>query len=413
MAIILEQPMLFKRAKTGKIQSYRILTKHGKAPGEVVIVKQTGQLEGKKTSHEESITKGKNIGRANETTPTQQAIFQMQSDWQKKKDEGYKDLLELGYSNPGISITAADTPNNFKDVSDFLQKNLPEFNTDASGNMKPMLALPIEKVKEDSIEFPVFVQPKLDGVRCLAIISATEIKLLSRGGKFYKVPHIQNELKKLRILLLTPSDTIILDGEIYNHEMEFEDIVSAVKAIKSNTMKLKYCVYDLAETGVIDFANRFEGLNVLFAEDLNKDIITLVPTKTVHSMEEINRFHEKCVSSGYEGAMVRLSSGLYEFGARSRSLLKVKKFDETEYKLLKFDTSGHRGVRDIKAICEGPEGSKFSASMNGTLAHKQSLLDDWNAGKIKKGDLVTVEHFGLTNGSLPRFPKGKAIRNYE
>ncbi len=413
MAIILEQPMLFKRAKTGKVQSYRILTKHGKAPGEVVIVKQTGQLEGKKIEHQESITKGKNIGRANETTAVQQAIFQMQSDWQKKKDEGYKDLAELGYSNHSFSVTAAMNPDHIKPLSDFLQDNLPQFNTDASGNMKPMLAHPIEKVKESSIEFPVFVQPKLDGVRCLAIISVSEVKLLSRGGKFYKVPHIQKELKKFREFLATPEDVIILDGEIYNHEMEFEDIVSSVKAIKASTMKLKYCVYDMAESDDIDFQHRFDGLAALFTADIDKNIIILVPTKTVQSMDQISKFHEKCIESGYEGAMVRLSSGRYEFGARSRSLLKVKKFDETEYPLIKFDVSGHRGVQDIKAVCEGPNGSKFSASMNGSLEHKQSLLNDWNAGKIKKGDLVTVEHFGLTNGNLPRFPKGKTIRNYE
>lgn len=412
MGIILEQPMLFKRAKTGKIQSYRILTKHGKAPGEAVIVKQTGQLEGKKTEHQESLTKGKNIGRSNETTAVQQAIFQMQSDWQKKKDEGYKDLAELGYSNPTLSVTAVMNPDHIKPLSDFLQRKLPQFNTDASGNMKPMLALPIEKVKEDSIEFPVFVQPKLDGVRCLAIITATEVKLLSRGGKFYKVPHIQTELKKLRIFLTSPSDQIILDGEIYNHLMEFEEIVSAVKSIKASTMTLKYCVYDLAEKEDIGFGERLKRLSHYFTLAMNSSIV-FVPTHTVNSMAEVSKFHEKCISSNYEGAMVRLADGRYEFGARSRSLLKVKKFDETEYKLLKFDASGHRGVQDIKAVCEGPEGSKFSAPMNGTLAHKQSLLDDWNAGKIKKGDLVTVEHFGLTNGSLPRFPKGKAIRNYE
>lgn len=411
MAIILEQPMLFKRAKTGKIQSYRILTKHGKSSGEAIIVKQTGQLEGKKIVHYESITKGKNIGRSNETTAVQQAIFQMQSDWQKKKDEGYKDLAELGHSNPSLSVTSAMGPHLIKPLSDFLQDNLPQFNTDASGNMKPMLAYPIEKVKESSIEFPVFVQPKLDGVRCLAIISVSEVKLLSRGGKFYKVPHIQKELKVFRERIGLIEGTIILDGEIYNHEMEFEEIVSSVKSIKQSTMQLKYCVYDIADTENLSFSRRLVNLEkYLFGSYLSS--VKLVPTKQATSMDGISKFHDKCIESGYEGAMVRLSEGRYEFGARSRSLLKVKKFDETEYPLIKFTADGHRGIQDLKAIVK-TEGGKAEVSMNGTISHKASIMADWEAGKIPVGTLITVEHFGLTNGNQPRFPKGKCIRDYD
>lgn len=417
--IISEKTTLYKRDKTGKIVSYRILVKHSKqVKGAVELIKQTGKLDGKKVRHEKIIDKGKNIGRSNETTPTEQAISEMESDWKKKKDEGYKSITDLGIQH---KIDPSNKSNlNFYvwqhlygTLQEILHEALPKSNTDSRGLPKPMLANPIEKIDKSKLVFPAYVQPKLDGVRCLAIINSEGVKLLSRGGKYYMVPPVIANLKSVMKKFITEeTPEIILDGEIYNHEMEFEDISSAVKSTKSETFKLKFCVYDLAVEGMT-FSQRFQKLS-LYLGGLNEEHLVLVPTFPIKNFKQIGRFHERCIEENYEGAMYRTPAGEYQFGARSNNLLKIKIFDEDEYPLVKFDISGHRGVQDIKAVCQ--KGDKtFSAPMNGTLAHKTQLYQDYKDGKIKKGDLVTVEYFGLTLGGtgVPRFPKGKTIRNYE
>ena len=121
-------PRLYKRSKTGSIQywSIRVDTQE-QYP---TIVKNSGVLDtDSPLEHREQIKTGKNLGRTNETLPLEQAILQAESDWKKKRDEGYKSLEDLGLVQTSMAELKA-----------LLQEKLPTFNTDASGNVKPMLA---------------------------------------------------------------------------------------------------------------------------------------------------------------------------------------------------------------------------------------------------------------------------------
>jgi len=86
----IEMETLYKRAKTGKIVSYQIWVDTETTDDNPVIMKSTGQLDGKKTVHTETIFEGKQ-----KRTPVQQAQAQAKSDWNKKRDEGYKSLEDL------------------------------------------------------------------------------------------------------------------------------------------------------------------------------------------------------------------------------------------------------------------------------------------------------------------------------
>lgn len=411
MSIFAENPMLFKKGKDGKIVSYRIFLKYSKT-GFPTIVKQTGKLLGKKITHEEEIKVGKNIGRSNETSPKEQATNQFNSDWRKKKDEGYKDLQELGYSNPDVVVTAATSVEFLKELNEFLLEAIGDSNTDANGQIKPMLAETYtEKIE---LKFPIMLQPKLDGVRCLCILDKVNntVVLLSRKGKKYKIPHITEEFRKW--LPLMPVDFLVFDGELYNHEMEFNDISSAVKTVQLSTKNIAFCVYDLVETD-LPFSKR-KNLLVQYLGQLSEKAVKIVPTVEIHIKEKIMAFHDKCIENTYEGAMIRIPDSKYRPGVRSSELLKVKIFDESEFEFMSFDATGHRGVQDLKAVCKTPQGKKFNAPMNGTVAQKKDLYAQFTSGKIKAGDMVTVKYFGLTSkddNGVPRFPKGKSIRNYE
>ena len=92
--------------------------------------------------------------------------------------------------------------------------------------IKPMLA---HKFDESRIDWndQVFLQPKLDGVRCLF----TKYGAFSRTGKrFMNVEHLEGSLK----LFFDAQPDAVLDGELYNHKLkdDFEKIISLVRKQK-------------------------------------------------------------------------------------------------------------------------------------------------------------------------------------
>jgi len=82
---------------------------------------------------------------------------------------------------------------------------------------KPMLAYPVNKKPIDYSK-PVFVQPKLDGVRCVIQYDFVNRKVTaySRTGKEWKnIRHIEDQLTAFFAIY----PTVILDGELYNHDL--------------------------------------------------------------------------------------------------------------------------------------------------------------------------------------------------
>ena len=87
-------------------------------------------------------------------------------------------------------------------------------------NYKPMLAHKFDNNRVDWSQ-PVYIQPKLDGVRCLF----TKDGAYSRTGKkFMNLAHIELAL----IPFFKQNPDIVLDGELYNHKLknDFEKIIS-------------------------------------------------------------------------------------------------------------------------------------------------------------------------------------------
>ena len=156
-----------------------------------------GLVEGKKTQDKPTTATPKNVGRSNETTAIAQARFEAQAKWQKKIDSGY-------------AVSEEDAK-----VKKFFE---------------PMLALSYDDRKNE-IVYPVYAQPKLDGIRCIVRQENDEIVGRTRNGKIIEcIPHILDSLKGF--FMAYPK--AILDGELYNHEYkeDFNKITSLVRKQK-------------------------------------------------------------------------------------------------------------------------------------------------------------------------------------
>lgn len=353
---------LYSLSNTGKIKEWDI---------EVVdstITISYGYANSKKVIAKTQIRKGKNIGKINETTTSQQATMEALSKWNKKLDSGYT-------------------------------KDIPETN-----NKKlPMLALDYIKRSQD-IKFPCYVQPKIDGIRAIA----SKNLIYSRKGKHF------NFLKEITMNI--PED-ILLDGEIFSDKLSFQELSGLVRKKTLDTkdiqnMKLvKFIVYDIADnTEKLEFKERLKILKEFFKNDNTEDKVELLKTEICKTKDEIPLFLKKYENSGYEGLIIRNTHGVYRMNQRSKDLQKLKSFTDEEYKIVGF-TEGNGIEKGLVIwICETKEGKKFNVRPKGEHEERRKLFIDANK---YIGKMLTVKFQELTNDGIPRFGTGVAIRDYE
>lgn len=271
-----------------------------------------------------------------------------------------------------------------------------------------MLAHEFSKHKK-KVEFDghVFIQPKLDGQRCIAWRDGDDVTLLSRKGKpINGLNHIRQQLLKV----LEEGD--IFDGELYHHELTFQQVISFVKKSQPGSEQIEYHIYDVISDKpfherVIPVFHRIRPL----AHELThiKEVTTLrIVKEGDDALAVIKEHHDIWVSNGYEGAMIRHGGCEYRQGARSDKLLKFKEFQEEEFEIVDVVPNGRYDDMAL-FVCKTAAGAQFSANpMGSEEVRRQYLLDrDQLIGKQ-----LTVRFFELTTSEppVPRFPIGVGIR---
>ena len=288
---------------------------------------------------------------------------------------------------------------------------------------KPMLAHKFDNSRVDWSK-PVYIQPKLDGVRCIIkrvsdfpgqeYLASYSVKAYSRTGKEFKnVRHITNALKGF---FLHNPDTV-LDGELYNHKLrnDFEKIISLVRKQKPTDTDrrdaqhlVQFHCYDYVDGKYESYKARMHNLvcsNIYDAQ------IKYVHADKVHSYEAARDFHAAYLSEGYEGSIIRLD-GVYKHG-RSYDLMKFKDFSDTEATIIGYELGkGKRTGTLGKFIMLDDEGVKFGCPPGKGYSYKD-LADMLVNVNDYIGKRATFTYFQRTNAGSYRHPLFKAIRNYE
>ncbi len=369
-------PTLFKKTSTGAIQTWAIETEGS------TIKTHWGQVGGAIQNTAETIKEGKNVGKANATTPVQQAEAEAKSTWELKLKKGYVENMAHAVSGKVDKII--------------------------EGGIFPMLAHTIEKRGKD-LKYPAYVQPKLDGHRCIAICKNGKVTLWSRSRKpITGVPHIVYALENIGGLA---GENFILDGELYNHDYRdnFEELTHFIRQKKPvvGHENVEYHIYDLPLQE--DYKDRLLKLKNFF---FNVPLPHLTPLRFVATIDVIDEKemmfnYDNFVESGYEGAIVRNAKGFYK-NKRSSDLLKVKRFQDAEFKVVdviegKGKLAGH-GI----FICATEKGdNNFKAKLAGEL---NSLKQYWTNPKLALGRMLTVQFQGYSRYGIPRFPVGLRFR---
>jgi len=285
-------------------------------------------------------------------------------------------------------------------------------------HFKPMLAHKFDNKRVDWSK-PVFIQPKLDGIRC---IMKSDGCYSRNGKKFMNVQHLYT--KAIQDLFKT-NPLLVLDGELYNHDLRdnFEKIVSLVRKQKPTSedrkdarKMIQYHVYDfvMAVNNKLNLLesdmNRYEKrMHVLTCSDMYGKHIRYVPSRGVHSLDKAKEIHSDFLQQGYEGSILRLD-GPYKCG-RSYDLMKFKDFSDTEATIVSWvEGKGKRRGTIGKFIAVDSDGVKFGMPVMDNFKKLQKNFKDMQNWV---GKTATFTYFERTRAGSYRHPLFKAIRNYE
>lgn len=354
---------LYKTDSKNKTREWNVTVVDLGDHAEIIVTHgaKNGQMQEKVTE----IWEGKNLGKKNETSYLEQAIFESKSKWLKQQDKGYNTVIGEKEFLPMLA-------KNFKDHT-------------------------------NKVVYPCYVQPKLDGLRSTTSLEIDNIISRSRKNKIWNtIEHILEAVSDF----LKKNTNIVLDGEIYcdPQVMSFQKICSAIKRDKANEESLKaelwcYDIYD-KNRPELTFEERLKLI-----PNLGKPFIQ-VKTILCHNEEEVFENHKNFVKSGYEGSIVRNMSGTYKVDGRSFDLLKLKDFQDGEYKIIGKELDKNR---ETIFICLDEKTNKeFNCKPEGSHEERLNYYKEDNIGKY-----LTVRFFDFTSDGLPRFGVGVCVRDYE
>lgn len=360
---------LFKQDSKGQIREWSVEVSDDK------YRTVTGKEGGKLITSDWTICTSKNVGKANELSPKQQAQLEAEAAYTKKLKEGYTtDKAQAAQARAALVL--------------------------------PMLAYKYEDYAQN-LAFPVFSQPKLDGFRCAAFPDALKSR---KNEVFNSCPHILRE-----VAAVCKGYNIVLDGELYNHDYKdnFDELQSLITVKKPTEEDLKrskelvqYHVYDILD-GLGTFSERLGNLRHLFDREFaGSTSIILVDTKAAGNQEQLDEHYWDFLSQGYEGQMVRTNSA-YE-RKRSKTLLKRKPMQDAEFPIVKIEEGlGNRSGMAGAVHCRLSNGDTFGAGIKGGVAFNKKL---WDERDELVGQMATIAYQNLTPDGVPRFPVFKAVR---
>ena len=283
-----------------------------------------------------------------------------------------------------------------------------------------MLAYPVSD-KPINYKDKIFMQPKLDGVRCIIQAEQVnhfsrpiewEVKAYSRTGKEWKnISHILFNLKPWFAL----NPYVILDGELYNHDFKdnFEQIISMVRKTKptdeartESAENVQFHCYDIIdETKTFEERNRFIIQNVP-RNHCVKHVQTLTSVGN-HAQAKI--FHTNYLNQGYEGSILR-TNDVYAC-KRSHNLRKFKDFHDTEATITGWVEGKGKRIGTIgKFLAVDSEGNEFGMPVMDKFKY---LQDNFKLMQGYVGKTATFTYFERTKANSYRHPLFKCIRNYE
>ena len=286
------------------------------------VTYEWGRIGGTLQTDSNTFTSGKNIGKANATTPEQQCMAEAMVKVRKKMEKGY--VVVSGALDAPVVTTSDLTitkPMKANDLHDH-QKKIATWDT-------------------------VGYQWKLNGNRCKIDIDTGKMYSSSRK-EITHLPEIGQRVATACQSLLFRSNYPykFVDGELYCHGMSFNAIQTLVRRVSGDTKIKKGDEIDTPEK-FKEYKDRlqfymFDIESPENSEDRIKLLDGIVPNEKLvvvptywDKASKFDEYLQKFIALGYEGVMLRLKGYPYE-SKRSLGIFKWKAFIDAEFKVVGF-----------------------------------------------------------------------------
>jgi len=270
-----------------------------------------------------------------------------------------------------------------------------------------MLAYPFQPERLAKWRPPYILQPKLDGDRCRALVDANGrcTLLSSECHTFKSVPHIVEAIENLHLR------SVEFDGELYLHgapHSSIHSIVSRTENLHSDSDLMELHIFDIV-TSDIQAVRTTQLLDILAYKHTGRNFgsLQIVPSRLVHTLDDIMQAQEEFAKSGYEGFVVRDALAPY-IRKRSTQMMKFKPRKEDLYEIIGWEEeisiTGRPKDSLGALICRGTDETIFNVG-SGSLLTRDTRKKLWQEreGLVRKWARVKYQHLTHARG-VPRFP---------
>jgi len=272
----------------------------------------------------------------------------------------------------------------------------------------------------------VMIEPKLDGVRTIAILTKDNVQLFSRNGKlFNNFPQIEQELKKL-CPSITQRGGVVIDGEITGKS--FQELMRGATRKDHVAADSVFNVFDIMS--LVEFkqghSNRTQKDRLLALESVVNRVqmtnVVMVKGKQLNLDNEqdhkfMAQYANDCVAEGYEGIMIKKLDAPYEC-KRSTFWMKWKPVITVDLEVVDIEEGTGRNAGRLGAlVCEGVDDNRTIRVNVGSGLSDSDRDNFWTRKDSLVGYIVEVKADAVTQNqdgtySL-RFPRFERFRGFE
>lgn len=250
------------------------------------------------------------------------------------------------------------------------------------------------------------VEPKYDGLRCVAIVESGVVLLLSRNG----LPFTSSDHLKEQILELTKGlGDCVIDGELISGN--FNESSSAVRRKEQQNENTNYHLFDVM--GMDEWNNplrpyyqRRQDLESLFPRDTEFKNLKLVPSFRVETDEEVMNLYNRFLDTGYEGAIVKNVKGLYRKG-KHRDWLKLKEINDVDLLVKDVIQGEGKYYGMLGAVIVYFKGKRVSIGTGFSDEEREMFWADPN---LIRGKVIEIHYHQATPDGSLRHPRFHCVR---